>query len=63
MKKFFIIIITFLFSLNANAEVIKNKLKNELTKKSSDYISGSLESIFPTAEVSLSSGTSDKVLF
>ena len=63
MKKFFIIIITFLFSLNANAEVIKNKLKNELTKKSNDYISGSIESIFPTAEVSLSSGTSDKVLF
>ena len=57
MKKFLFIITTLLFSFHANAEVIKN----ELTKKSNDYISGSLESIFPTAEVSLSSGTSDKV--
>jgi len=54
-------LLVLLISFNANAEVIKNKLKNELTKKSNDYISGSLESIFPTAEVSLSSGTSDKV--
>ena len=61
MKKFLFIIITLLLSFNANAEVIKNKLKNELTKKSNDYISGSLESIFPTAEVSLSSGKLDKV--
>jgi len=61
MKKFLFIIITLLLSFNANAEVIKNKLKNELTKKSNDYISGSIESIFPTAEVSLSSGKLDKV--
>jgi len=52
-----IFVLLILFSFNVNAE----DLKKELTKKSNDYISGSLESIFPTAEVSLSSGTSDKV--
>jgi len=57
MKKFLFIITTLLLSFNVNAQ----DLKKELTKKSNDYISGSLESIFPTAEVSLSSGTSDKV--
>jgi adhesin/invasin len=62
MNMFFkIFLLVLLTSFNANAEVIKNKLKNELTKNSNDYISGTLESIFPTAEVSLSSGTSDKV--
>ena len=57
MKKFLFIITTLLLSFNVNAQ----DLKKELTKKTNDYISGSLESIFPTAEVSLSSGTSDKV--
>ena len=57
MKKFLFIITALLLSFNVNAQ----DLKKELTKKTNDYISGSLESIFPTAEVSLSSGTSDKV--
>ena len=57
MKKFLFIITILLLSFNVNAQ----DLKKELTKKTNDYISGSLESIFPTAEVSLSSGTSDKV--
>ena len=57
MKKFLFIITTLLLSFNVNAQ----DLKKELTKKSNDYISGSLESIFPTAEVSLSSGKLDKV--
>jgi hypothetical protein len=57
MKKFLFIITTLLLSFNVNAQ----DLKKELTKKTNDYISGSLGSIFPTAEVSLSSGTSDKV--
>ena len=61
MKKFFIIITTLLFSFNANAEVIKNKLKNELTSNTNSYLNSTLGKIFPTAEVSLSSGTSDKV--
>jgi hypothetical protein len=57
MKKFLFIITALLLSFNVNAQ----DLKKELTKKTNNYISGSLESIFPTAEVSLSSGTSDKV--
>ena len=50
-------LLVLLISFNVNAQ----DLKKELTKKSNDYISGGLEGIFPTAEVSLSSGTSDKV--
>jgi adhesin/invasin len=50
-----------LISFNANAEVIKNKLKNELTSNTNSYLNSTLGKIFPTAEVSLSSGTSDKV--
>ena len=61
MKKFLFIIITLLLSFNANAEVIKNKLKNELTSNTNSYLNSTLGKIFPTAEVSLSSGTSDKV--
>ena len=57
MKKFLFMITILLLSFNVNAQ----DLKKELTKKTNDYISGSLGSIFPTAEVSLSSGTSDKV--
>jgi hypothetical protein len=58
MKKFLFMITILLLSFNVNAQ----DLKKELTKKTNDYISGSLGSIFPTAEVSLSSGTSDKVI-
>ena len=61
MKKFLFIITTLLLSFNANAEVIKNKLKNELTSNTNSYLNSTLGKIFPTAEVSLSSGTSDKV--
>jgi len=57
MKKFLFIITILLLSFNVNAQ----DLKKELTKKTNDYISGSLESIFPTAEVSLSLCISDKV--
>jgi hypothetical protein len=62
MNIFFkIFLLALLISFNANAEVIKNKLKNELTSNTNSYLNSTLGKIFPTAEVSLSSGTSDKV--
>ena len=57
MKKFLFIITTLLLSFNVNAQ----DLKKELTSNTNSYLNSTLGKIFPTAEVSLSSGTSDKV--
>ena len=58
MKKFITIICTFLFILSANAADIKSKFMNNFNS----YLNDSLGQLFPTAEVSLSSGTSNTVV-
>jgi hypothetical protein len=45
------LLLVLLISFNANAEVIKNKLKNELTSNTNSYLNSTLGKIFPTAEV------------
>ena len=57
MKKFSIILFTLLFTVNVNAVDIKNKFMNNF----SSYLNDSLGQLFPTAEVSLSSGTLNEV--
>ena len=57
MKKFLIILFTFLFTVNVNAVDIKNKFMNNFNS----YLNDSLGQLFPTAEVSLSSGTLNEV--
>jgi len=58
VKKFITIICTFLFILSANAANIKSKFMNNFNS----YLNDSLGQLFPTAEVSLSSGTSNTVV-
>tara|TARA_B100001094_G_scaffold103725_1_gene99983 strand:- start:120 stop:980 length:861 start_codon:yes stop_codon:yes gene_type:complete len=58
VKKFITIICTFLFILSANAADIKSKFMNNFNS----YLNDSLGQLFPTAEVSLSSGTSNTVV-
>jgi len=58
MKKLVTIIFTFLFILSANAADIKNKFMNNINS----YLNDSLGQFFPTAEVSLSSGSSNEVV-
>ncbi|MDC0356662.1 inverse autotransporter beta domain-containing protein [Candidatus Pelagibacter sp.] len=57
MKKFSIILFTLLFTVNVNAADIKNKFMNNFNS----YLNDSLGQLFPTAEVSLSSGTLNEV--
>ena len=57
MKKFLIILFTLLFTVNVNAVDIKNKFMNNFNS----YLNDSLGQLFPTAEVSLSSGTLNEV--
>ena len=57
MKKFSIILFTLLFTVNVNAVDIKNKFMNNFNS----YLNDSLGQLFPTAEVSLSSGTLNEV--
>ena len=57
MNKLLIIIFTFLFTVNVNAVDIKNKFMNNFNS----YLNDSLGQLFPTAEVSLSSGTLNEV--
>ena len=57
MKKFLIILFTLLFTVNVNAVDIKNKFMNNFNS----YLNDSLGQLFPTAEVSLSSGTTNEV--
>ena len=57
MKKFLIILFTLLFTVNVNAVDIKNKFMNNFNS----YLNDSLGQLFPTAEISLSSGTLNEV--
>ena len=57
MKKLSIILFTLLFTVNVNAVDIKNKFMNNFNS----YLNDSLGQLFPTAEVSLSSGTLNEV--
>ena len=65
LKKFITIFISFIFILNVNAEDLKsnvtNKVTNNLTNSLNEHLSSGLGKIFPTAEVTLSSGKTQKV--
>ena len=61
MKNFFIIIAISLISFNSYAEDLKNKAKSKFTSNFSKYLHESLGQIFPTAEVGLTSGKTQKV--
>ena len=61
MKNIFIIIAISLISFNSNAEDLKNKAKSKFTNNFSKYLNESLGEIFPTAEVGLTSGKTQKV--
>ena len=58
MKKIIIIITALIFTSNTNAEDLKNKFMNNFNS----YLNDTLGQMFPTAEVSLSSGTSNTVV-
>ena len=57
MKKIILISTLLVFSLSAHAADIKNKFMNNFNS----YLNDSLGQLFPTAEVSLSSGTTNEV--
>ena len=65
LKKFITIFISFIFILNVNAEDLKsnvtNKVTNNLTNSLNEHFTSGLGKIFPTAEVTLSSGKTQKV--
>ena len=65
LKKFITIFISFIFTLNVNAEDLKsnvtNKVTNNLTNSLNEHFTSGLGKIFPTAEVTLSSGKTQKV--
>jgi hypothetical protein len=61
VKNFFIIIAISLISFNSYAEDLKNKAKSKFTSNFSKYLHESLGQIFPTAEVGLTSGKTQKV--
>ena len=61
MKKIVLIIALSLISFNSNAEDLKNKAKSKFTNNFSKYLNESLGEIFPTAEVGLTSGKTQKV--
>ena len=58
MKKIIIIITALIFTSNTNAADLKNKFMNNINS----YLNDTLGQMFPTAEVSLSSGTSNTVV-
>ena len=57
MKKISIITASLLFAFSTNAADITNKFVNNF----SEYLNGTLSEMFPTAEVSLSSGSTNEV--
>ena len=57
VKKIILISSLLVFGLSANAEDIKNKFMNNFNS----YLNDSLGQLFPTSEVSLSSGTTNEV--
>ena len=61
LNKFAIALLTSLFALNANAQDLKNNATNKITSDLNKSLSSGLGKIFPTAEVSLSSGKTQKV--
>ena len=61
LKKFAIALLVSLFALNANAQDLKNKATNKITSELNKSLTSGLGKIFPTAEVSLSSGKTQKV--
>ena len=61
LKKFFIVLLASLFALSANAQDLKNKATNKITSELNKSLTSGLANIFPTAEVSLSSGKTQKV--
>jgi len=61
LKKFAIALLASLFALNANAQDLKNKATNKITSELNKSLTSGLANIFPTAEVSLSSGKTQKV--
>ena len=61
IKKFAIVFLVSLFALNSNAQDLKNKATNKITSELNKSLTSGLANIFPTAEVSLSSGKTQKV--
>jgi len=61
LKKFAIALLVSLFALSANAQDLKNKATNKITSELNKSLTSGLANIFPTAEVSLSSGKTQKV--
>ena len=61
IKKFAIVFLVSLFALNSNAQDLKNKATNKITSELNKSLTSGLGKIFPTAEVSLSSGKTQKV--
>ncbi|MDC6482985.1 inverse autotransporter beta domain-containing protein [Candidatus Pelagibacter sp.] len=61
MKKIFFTIVICLISFNSYAEDLKNKAKSKFTSNFSKYLHESLGQMFPTAEVGLTSGKTQKV--
>jgi adhesin/invasin len=61
LKKFAIVLLASLFALSANAQDLKNKATNKITSELNKSLTSGLANIFPTAEVSLSSGKTQKV--
>ena len=61
IKKFAIALLASLFALNSNAQDLKNKATNKITSELNKSLTSGLANIFPTAEVSLSSGKTQKV--
>ena len=61
LKKFAIALLVSSFALNANAQDLKNKATNKITSELNKSLTSGLGKIFPTAEVSLSSGKTQKV--
>ena len=61
LKKFVIALLASLFALSAYAQDLKNKATNKITSELNKSLTSGLANIFPTAEVSLSSGKTQKV--
>ena len=61
LKKFAIALLASLITLSANAQDLKNKATNKITSELNKSLTSGLANIFPTAEVSLSSGKTQKV--
>ena len=61
MKIIFFIFLSLFFITTSNAEDLKNKLTGKFTSNLNQYLNESLGEMFPTAEVGLTSGKTQKV--